>query len=97
MTMNRVKAVAAVGAAAVAVLSMTAHADWTVVRLHPVGATSSWALGMDASQRVGHATAGGIHRASLWSGSAPSWGDMNDDGVVDGQDIQLFVERLLRS
>ena len=22
-------------------------------------------------------------------------GDMNDDGVVDGSDIQLFVERLL--
>ncbi len=48
---------------------VTANAQWDVIQLHPGGATSSRASGVDGGQQVGHATVGGITRASLWSGS----------------------------
>ena len=71
--MNRARYIVVIGAVVVGALTMTAHADWTVANLHPAGATSSWALGIDAGQQVGAANVGGVDHASLWSGSAASW------------------------
>ncbi len=50
-----------------------ANAQWTVVNLHPVGASSSGAWGVSGGQQVGYANVGGVNRASLWTGSSASW------------------------
>ncbi|MGI8923404.1 MAG: hypothetical protein ACR2HJ_05090 [Fimbriimonadales bacterium] len=61
-------------------LALCANAQWTVVNLHPAGATSSQAYGVDGGQQVGYAIVGGVERASLWTGTAGSWVDLNPAG-----------------
>ena len=51
-------------------------AEWTVVNLHPPGATSSLGLAVDGDEQVGTVRTGGITRAALWSGTAASWVDL---------------------
>lgn len=56
-----------------------AHAQWTVINLHPAGATGE-SQGRDVrdGRQVGYARiSGGIAHASLWSGAAASWIDLN--------------------
>jgi hypothetical protein len=63
-----------------------AHAQWTVVNLHPSGALASIALGASGTKQVGHAyLSGGIKHAGLWIGSASSWLDLNPPGATQSQ------------
>lgn len=64
-------------------VASTANAQWTVVNLHPDGASASYAYGVSGGQQVGYATVGGFHRASLWSGTAASWVDLNPAGATE--------------
>ena len=66
----------------VVVFGPAALAHWTVTNLHPAGATYSRALGVSGFQQVGHATIDGQPHASLWTGSAQSWIDLNPPGAV---------------
>jgi hypothetical protein len=59
-----------------------ANASWTVINLHPAGATESYAYGVHGNQQVGTARVSGEFRASLWTGSAGSW--VNLSGSNDG-------------
>jgi uncharacterized membrane protein len=61
-------------------------AQWTVTNLHPEGATLSAATGISGDQQVGYAydAAGNFH-ASLWSGSAASWVDLNPAEAFESQ------------
>src|SRR5947207_889761 len=59
-----------------------ANAQWTVINLHPAGATRSWAIGVGGGQQVGIAGVGGQSHASLWYGIAASWVDLNPAGAV---------------
>ncbi len=81
--MNRLARLVA-GGIAVAALATTAHAQgggWTVVNLHPAGATESYASGVSGGQQVGSAFIGSnLPHASLWSGSAASWVDLHPVG-----------------
>ena len=45
--------------------------------LHPAGATESFAVNIDGGQQVGAAMVDGVFHASLWSGTAASWEDLN--------------------
>ncbi|MGE3107706.1 MAG: GC-type dockerin domain-anchored protein [Phycisphaerales bacterium] len=70
-------------APALAVVS-TARAQWVVTNLHPAGATESAALGVGQGQQVGYARVGptvGDTRASLWTGSAASWVNLQPTGA----------------
>ena len=70
-------------AVVVGALTITAQADvWSVVNLHPAGATESQAYGVGGGQQVGYAVVGGVGRASLWTGSAASWVDLNPAGAT---------------
>lgn len=51
--------------------------DWTVVNLHPAGATESRGWGVCADQQVGQVEFGGVNRAARWNGSAESWVDLH--------------------
>jgi len=51
----------------------SAFAGWTVVNLHPAGATYSEAWGVSGGQQVGEADG----HAGLWSGTAGSWVDLH--------------------
>ena len=66
--------------AAIVLLCMvggSAFAGWTVVSLHPAGAIESKAYGVSGGQQVGYATISGYYEhASLWSGTAASWVDL---------------------
>ena len=72
-----------------------ASAGWTVINLHPTGASESEAYGVSGGQQVGRAGVGGQHHAGLWSGTAASWVDLNAlgssnsvaYGVSDGQQV----------
>lgn len=73
----------------------SANAQWTVVSLHPAGVVfPSEAYGVGVGQQVGYARVGSRH-ASLWSGSASSWVDLNPPvatisealGVSGGQQV----------
>ncbi|MFN0012665.1 MAG: hypothetical protein ACKVS8_13590 [Phycisphaerales bacterium] len=55
---------------------------WTVINLHPAGATNSLGINVDGGQQVGRATLGGVNRASLWSGTAGSWVDLHPGGAT---------------
>ncbi|CAG1010327.1 hypothetical protein PHYC_03831 [Phycisphaerales bacterium] len=63
--------------------SFTAPSEWTVVNLHPAGATESNAWSVHSGQQVGYAIVGGVARASLWRGDSASWVDLNPPGVSD--------------
>src|SRR5256885_9813905 len=58
----------------ISALPASASAQLTVINLNPAGATtSSQANSVQGGQQVGYALVGGIARASLWSGTAASW------------------------
>lgn len=70
---------------ALAVLTLlpgTAHAQWTVTALNPVGAADSRALAASSSLQGGTALVESAFHASLWSGSAASWVDLNPAGAT---------------
>jgi len=69
--------------APVFLLAMSASAQWTVVNLHPDGATESGANAVFGEQQVGYAIVGGSNRASLWSGSAASWADLTPASATE--------------
>ena len=58
-----------------------ASAGWTVTNLHPAGASYSRAFGVSDGQQVGGAYVDGKYRASLWSGTAESWGNLHPAGA----------------
>ena len=62
------------------VASQPAHAGWRVTILHPAGTGSSLANGGYSTQQVGEAAIGSKDHASLWSGSAASWTDLQPAG-----------------
>ncbi|MGI8923508.1 MAG: hypothetical protein ACR2HJ_05620 [Fimbriimonadales bacterium] len=62
-------------------LAACANAQWTVVNLHPAGATQSAAFGIDGGLQGGYAEVGGVVRASLWTGTAGSWVDLHPAGA----------------
>src|SRR4051794_38750395 len=62
-----------------------ALAQWSVVNLHPVGATESFALGVEDGNQVGYAGVGGNEHASVWNGSAASWVDLHPSGWVSSE------------
>jgi hypothetical protein len=71
----------------VTVVSMPAHAQWTVSYLHPPGlhppgATQSYAMAGSGTTQVGYTLRDGVRRACRWSGSADSWVDLNPEGSV---------------
>ncbi len=65
------------------------NAQWTVVNLHPAGATNSEAKAVSGGQQVGYATVGGVTRASLWSGTAASWVDLHPVGGTSSQALGM--------
>lgn len=69
--------------ALVLILSAYASAQWTVVYLHPDGATESGAYGVSGEHQVGYARLGGIGHASLWSGTAASWLDLHPASATE--------------
>ncbi len=77
---------------AVAAFAPASRAQWTVVNLHPAGASSSWVHGVDGDQQVGMAELGGA-RAGVWTGTAASWANWGGgawsyiSGVGDGQQV----------
>jgi hypothetical protein len=75
-----VRRAAAVTAAAVG--ASAALADWTVVFLHPEGATSSSAEAVDGNVQVGTARFGNEFRAYLWRGSAASGVELHQPGAL---------------
>ena len=80
--MNTTRLVHGCSAAVLMAAASTTNAQWTVVNLHPVGATNSQAWRVGGGQQVGYAGFGGQHRASLWRGTAASWVDLNPAGVI---------------
>ena len=68
-------------------LTSTASPQWTVINLHPAGATESKAYGVEGGVQAGEATLGGAPHASLWSGSAESWVDLNPAGALRSRAI----------
>lgn len=62
-------------------LAAPARAEWTVVNLHPAGASYSSAVAVHSGQQVGHVIIGGVRRASLWNGTAVSWVDLHPPGA----------------
>jgi hypothetical protein len=63
----------------------TAAAQWTVINLHPEGATMSRAHGIDAGEQVGEARFGNVIHASRWLGSAASWVSLHPEGATLSQ------------
>jgi hypothetical protein len=62
-------------------LTTAAQGQWTVTNLNPAGATVSYAYAAGGGQQVGETLVGGVTRASLWSGTAASWVDLNPAGA----------------
>src|SRR5262245_57780123 len=67
----------------VLVASAAQAQQWTVVNLHPAGASHSQANGVHAGQQVGTASVGGVARAVLWNGSAASCTDLHPAGAAN--------------
>lgn len=61
------------------------YAQWTVINLHPAGATQSEAYGIFDGQQVGMCIVGSNAHASLWSGSAGSWVDLHPAGATSSE------------
>ncbi len=51
--------------------------DWTVVNLHPAGATGSTGRGARGDQQVGRVSFGGDHRAAIWTSTPEGWVDLD--------------------
>lgn len=64
---------------AVPVACQSGAGQWTLVDLHPAGATDSEAVAVSGGQQVGsvRSSAGSPEHASVWSGSAASWVDLH--------------------
>lgn len=60
----------------------TAAAQWTVINLHPSGASYSYAAGMDVGTQVGEIGTGTSSHASLWHGTPASCVDVNPIGAA---------------
>lgn len=79
----------------VILLAVSGSAQWTVVNLHPDGATESGAYGVSGEHQAGYARVGGSDHASRWSGSAASWVDLHPasaaESFVYGMDGDLQV------
>lgn len=66
----------------VACLTITASAQWSVVRLHPPGPLGpSAAYGGAGAQQVGYRDWNGSSHALAWSGSAADWLDLHPAGA----------------
>lgn len=78
---GRVSAVMSLAAALFAgAMTSGAHAQWSVVRLHPQGATQSTCGAVNGGQQAGQVTVAGDPRAALWTGSDGSWVDLTPAG-----------------
>jgi hypothetical protein len=64
-------------------LPSSASAQWTVVNLHPAGATESQANGVSGDVQAGQARVDGVLHACLWNGSAESWVDLDPAGSLE--------------
>src|ERR1700676_2292528 len=62
-------------------LGSEARAQWTVVDLHPAGATQSFAYGVQGGQEAGQVDS----HAALWTGNAASWVDLNPPTATSSQ------------
>ncbi len=70
--------------AVAALLVMNAHAQtWTVTNIHPVGASSSYAVGTTGTLQVGSASFGNEVHAAIWAGSAGSFLDLHPTGATN--------------
>ncbi len=65
--------------------SGSALANWQWVNLHPAGASSSAAYGVDKFQESGWAGFGGQFRAGFWSGTAASWVSLHPASTGESQ------------
>ena len=65
-----------------AVTTETAYAQWTVVNLHPAGATYSEARGVSDTQQTGWARFGSHERAGMWTGTGASWVELHPAASV---------------
>lgn len=66
---------------AIVAFAACAHADVSVVNLHPSGASASYCRAVDDGHQVGESVVGLDGVASLWAGSAGSWMGLNPVGV----------------
>lgn len=75
-----------VGVAAAVVFAYPSMAQeaWVAVRLHPAGASQSWATGFDGSVQVGSAAFGVVH-AGTWRGNSASWQSLHSTSVTSSQ------------
>jgi hypothetical protein len=73
----------------VAATTPIAQAQWTVTNLHPAGATASMCNRTDGQMQVGSAEVGGITRASVWTGSSPTWRDLHPAGATSSTLLNL--------
>lgn len=64
------------------VFAPTSIAQWSVTSLHPPGATSSSASGVDGTQQVGSVVIDGVRRAARWEGMADSWVDLSPSAAA---------------
>ena len=77
--------------AALAALSASAQAQWTVVNLHPAGATRSYAVGVSGGQQVGRVDFGTTTTyPSAWNGSAASWVNLLPAGAAPSPYLGAF-------
>jgi hypothetical protein len=92
--------------AGVPILSSMASAQWSVVNLHPTGASQSNGLGVGDGQQVGFALGAGSDAAALWSGTAASWVNLHPANATishafaaaGGQQVgDAFVKNQLRA
>src|ERR1043166_4159508 len=66
-----------VGSVVATMASESRASVWNVTVLTPTGASYATAFGVFDGQQAGEAVVGGRDRASLWSGTAASWVDLN--------------------
>jgi hypothetical protein len=82
LCVNTVRAwIAALFAAGIA--TMPAHAQWSVVFLHPPAVDGSEGYGIGGGHQVGVTGRAGVFHAALWTGSAGSWVDLHPGGIFD--------------
>jgi hypothetical protein len=64
------------------ILAGGAGAEWTVVNLHPAGASVSYLRDVHSGRQIGDVVHSGIAHASLWSGTSASWTSLQPIGVT---------------
>ncbi|MEQ1822039.1 MAG: hypothetical protein ABL949_06000 [Fimbriimonadaceae bacterium] len=70
-----------IASALVLCLAIGANAQWTVVNLHPAGASTSEASGISGGQQAGWTNTIGARRAAVWSSTAASYVDLHPPGI----------------